>query len=396
MAHRLCGYRALVEGFAGICGAKDGIEAMPDGEYLPPFPFNCVEAFMKKKLAEHFPDRKMIQGRWAHLSEPQDIHLQQGRGKCQCRNLCVRGCPYGGYFSSVASTLPWAEKTGNLTIRPFSVVHSLNYDEQAGKATGVKVIDTNTREELEFRASIIFLNASALNTNLILLNSRSARFPNGLGNDNGLLGKYICFHNYRPSAWAVIDGFDAVYVSGRLPSGPIIPNFKNFKKRNADFLGGYMTFIGAMRPARTSVPDDQPQLGIDFKHRLSEPGDWIVYMYMMVTDCYGEEEMTIFRESIGKVQATSRHKYKRGFLKLQTQEKLALLTAFDQEARKNPEGELIHFFTLMKQLTILGYFTSEPGVTQALRYDPIPGGYNGCEEYREGDNAWYGPLSSIG
>lgn len=269
-----------VERFAGICGARDGIESMPDGEYLPPYELNCVEVFMQKTIDEHFPDRKMIQGRWAHLSEPEEIHLQQGRGKCQCRNLCVRGCPYGGYFSSVSSTLPWAEKTGNLTIRPFSVVDSILYDESTGKASGVKVIDTNTKEELEFKAKVIFVNASALNTNLILLNSKSNRFPNGLGNDNGLLGKYICFHNYRPSAWGIIDGFADKYVSGRKPSGPIIPNFKNFKKKDAGFYGGYMTFAGAFRTIRTSVPEDQPQLGVDFKHALSEPGDWQVYMYM--------------------------------------------------------------------------------------------------------------------
>ncbi len=120
------------------------------------------------------------------------------------------------------------------------------------------------------------------------------------------------------------------------------------------------------------------------------------FMAMMVTDCYGEEEMSAFREGIEEVKARSRQKYKRGFLKLQAPEKLELLTAFDREAREKPAGEPIHFFTLMKQLTILGYFTSEPGVTQAMRYDPIPGGYDGCQEYREGDKAWYGPLSSIG
>ncbi len=271
---------AHVEKFVGVCGAKDGIESMPDGEYLPPFDFNCVESHMQKKLAKHFSDRTMIRGRWAHLSEPEEIHLQQGRGKCQCRNLCVRGCPLGGYFSSNASTLPWAEKTGNLTLRPFSVVHSILYDEKTGRANAVKVIDANSREEIVFKASVIFVNASALNTNLILLNSKSKRFPNGLGNDNDILGKYICFHNYRPSVWATLEGFEDTYVKGRLPSGPIIPNFKNFKERNADFYGGYMTFVGAMRPARKQVPDDEPQLGVDFKHKLSEPGDWIVYMYM--------------------------------------------------------------------------------------------------------------------
>ena len=148
---------AHVEKFVGVCGNTDGIEAMPDGEFLPPFDFNCVEQFMSEKIKEHYPDRHLVQGRWAQLSEPQEIHLEQGRGKCQARNLCMRGCPFGGYFSSVSSTLPWADKTGNLTIRPFSVVHSIIYDEATGKASGVKVIDTNTHEEIVYNARIIFV-----------------------------------------------------------------------------------------------------------------------------------------------------------------------------------------------------------------------------------------------
>ena len=133
----------------------------------------------------------MVHARWAQLTEPKDIHIQQGRSKCLARNLCMRGCPFGGYFSSVSSTLPWAKKTGNLTVRPFSVVHSIIYDEAKQKAVGVRVIDSNSKEATDYFARIIFVNASALNSNLILLNSTSNRFPDGLGNDNGLLGK-IC------------------------------------------------------------------------------------------------------------------------------------------------------------------------------------------------------------
>ena len=139
----------------------------------------------------------MVHARWAHLTQPNQIHIDQGRGKCQARNLCTRGCPFGGYFSSNSSTLPWAAKTGNLTIRPFSVVHSIIYDEQKQRASGVRVIDANTKKATEFFAKIIFVNGSALNSNLILLNSTSNRFPNGLGNDSGVLGKYVCHHNYR-------------------------------------------------------------------------------------------------------------------------------------------------------------------------------------------------------
>jgi len=269
-----------VEKFIGVCGNNDGIDAMPDGEFLPPFEFNCVEEHMRNTLREHFPGRHLVQGRWAHLSEPEEIHLQQDRGRCLCRNLCMRGCPFGAYFSSVSSTLPWAAQTGNLTIRPFSVVHSILYDETTGTASGVKVIDTNTHEDMVFRARIIFVNASALNTNLILLNSQSRRFPNGLGNDNGHLGKYICFHNYRGSADARIDGFENKYVYGRNPTEVILANFRNLYEHEMDFVGGYTTFTGAYRVRNEDAPAGEPQLGIDFKHKLSEAGAWYIYMYM--------------------------------------------------------------------------------------------------------------------
>lgn len=269
-----------VEKFIGVCGNEDGIEAMPDGEFLPPFEFNCVEQHMKNTLLEQYGDRYLVQGRWAQLSEPEEIHLAQGRGKCQARNLCMRGCPYGGYFSSVTSTLPWAEKTGLLTIRPHSVVHSLIYDEKIGKATGVKVIDANTKEELIISAPIIFINASALNTNLILLNSKSQRFPNGLGNDNGLLGKYVCFHNYRAYAGGKIEGFNDKYVYGKNPTECIIANYRNLKSNDTDFFGGYTIFSGAYRVRKDKLPDSEIQIGADFKDALSEAGDWYVYMYM--------------------------------------------------------------------------------------------------------------------
>lgn len=269
-----------VEKFVGVCGKKDGIEAMPDGEFLPPFDFNCVESYMETTIKEHYPDRHLVRARWAHLTEPKEIHLEQGRGKCQARNLCMRGCPFGGYFSSVSSTLPWAMKTGNLTIRPFSVVHSIIYDEASGKASGVRVIDTNTHEEHVYEAKIIFLNASALNTNLILLNSKSSRFPNGLGNDSGLLGKFICFHLYRGSVGGRMPGFQDSYVYGRNPSEPILANFRNLKEQDMDFVGGYTTFCGAYRERRHKIPESDVQIGAEFKHAISEAGDWHIYMYM--------------------------------------------------------------------------------------------------------------------
>jgi choline dehydrogenase-like flavoprotein len=267
-----------VEKFIGVCGNKDGIEAMPDGEFLPPFDMNAVQEVISKKISENYKDRHLVHARWAHITKPNQIHLDQGRAKCQARNLCMRGCPFGGYFSSVSSTIPWAKKTGNLTIRPFSVVHSIIYDEKLGKATGVKVIDTNTKEVIEYKAKVIFMNASALNTNLILLNSTSARFPNGLGNDNGLLGKFVAFQNYRASVTASMDGFLDRYYFGRNPTELILANYRNLHRQETDYKGGFTTFMGAYRerPAET----ESGQVGGAYKDSLTEPGGWKAYMYL--------------------------------------------------------------------------------------------------------------------
>jgi choline dehydrogenase-like flavoprotein len=268
-----------VEKFAGICGGKDGLEALPDGDYLPPFEFSCLEAEIQKKISEHYKDRFMVRTRWAHLTKPEPIHLQQGRGQCQARDLCTRGCPFGGYFSSVSSTLPWAKKTGNLTIRPHAVVHSVIYDEQKERATGVRIIDALTNQSTDYFAKVIFLNAACLNTNLILLNSVSNRFPNGLGNDNGLLGKYLAFQNYRGSVHGTYSGFKDNYFYGRNPTNPIIANYRNLHKQDTDFLGGYLTFVWSSR--RGSF-DGRPAEGIgaSFKDSMTEPGEWQAGMFM--------------------------------------------------------------------------------------------------------------------
>lgn len=265
--------------FAGICGNRDGIEAMPDGEYLPPFDFNCVEKDIQQKIKSKYSNKHMVQGRWAQLTQPKEIHLQQGRGKCQARDLCMRGCPFGGYFSSVSATLPWAQRTGNLTIRPFSVVHSVIYDEKKGKATGVRIIDANTKQGEDFFAKIIFVNASALNTDLILLNSTSNRFPNGFGNDNGLLGKYVCFQNYRGSLNGSVDGYEDKYYYGRRTAECMMANFRNLHKQDTDFVGGYMAFMGAWRD-RGAGDQSPEQIGASYKDAMTEPGGWHMYMYI--------------------------------------------------------------------------------------------------------------------
>lgn len=266
-----------VERFAGISGNRDGIETMPDSESLPAWEMSCGEKIIQEKIRANYKDRFVIQGRCAHLTVPKEIHIQQGRTQCQARSKCERGCPYGGYFSSNASTLPWAMKTGNLTLRPDSVVHSIIYDEQKKKAVGVRVIDANTKEATEFFAKIIFVNAACLNSNLILLNSTSNRFPNGLGNDNGLLGKYVAFHNYRGTVTATLDGPDDIYHYGRRPTSPMMPNFRNVRKQEMDFLRGYMVHYNVHRSRAWSSDEE---IGAGLKNALTQPGDWNVFMMM--------------------------------------------------------------------------------------------------------------------
>jgi choline dehydrogenase-like flavoprotein len=271
---------SYVEKFAGISGNKDGLASLPDGEFLPPHEMNCVEKYFSQSVAKNYSDRHIIMGRAAHLTKPKQIHLDQGRATCQHRTICERGCPYGGYFSSNASTLPWAAKTGKMTLRPDSVVHSIIYEEKKGKATGVRVIDANTKEMIEYYARIIFVNAAALNTNLILLNSKSNRFQNGLGNDSGLLGKYVAFHNYRATINADYEGYLDNSTDGRRPNSPYIPRFRNVFKQETDFLRGYASGFSADRYSH----DDRSGLGEDLKKGILNPklnNVWSVGSHMM-------------------------------------------------------------------------------------------------------------------
>jgi choline dehydrogenase-like flavoprotein len=270
---------SYVEKFAGISGNRDGLAQLPDGEFLPAHEMNCVEKLFQEQVSKNYRDRHVIMGRCAHITDPQPIHLQQGRAKCMHRAICERGCPLGGYFSSNSSTLPWAAKTGNLTLRPNSVVHSIIYDNELGKATGVRVVDSSSKEMLEYYADIIFLNAGALNTNLILLNSTSERFSDGLGNDSGVLGKYVAFHNYRARVSAEYEGHLDSTTSGRRPNSPYIPRFRNVHKQETDFLRGYAAGFGAHR----SYHESHEGFGEELKQNLakSNPGNWRVGSHMM-------------------------------------------------------------------------------------------------------------------
>jgi choline dehydrogenase-like flavoprotein len=268
-----------VERFVGISGNRDGIEHLPDSEVLPAWEMNAVEKHIQKSIHQNYSNRPVIIGRCAHLTKPNEIHIQQGRGQCQARSLCERGCPFGGYFSSNSSTLPWAAKTKKMTIRPHSVVESIIYDEKKGKAKGVRVIDAITKEVTEYYAKIIFVNAACLNSNLIMLNSKSSRFPNGLGNDNDVLGRYIAFHQYRGQGTAEFEGYRDSYYFGRRPTSVFMPSFRNVFKQEMDFQRGYMVAFSAWRNG-WSRGTGVEGFGAAYKEQLTEPDNWGVYIQM--------------------------------------------------------------------------------------------------------------------
>lgn len=264
-----------VERFAGISGENLGLSQLPDGKFLEPMEMNCVEKEVRKGIESKFKGRKMTIGRVANLSKAADIHSQHGRASCQYRNLCSRGCPYGAYFSTQSSTLPAALKTGNLTLRPNSIVASVIYDEQKGKATGVRVIDSKTKENMEFYSKIIFLNGSTLGTSFIMLNSTSNRFPNGLGNDSDQLGRNLMDHHFRIGASAEYEGFDDKYFYGRRANGIYIPRYRNIGDDKRDYLRGYGYQGGA---GRQGWQRGIAELGVgaDFKEGLTKPGKWVM------------------------------------------------------------------------------------------------------------------------
>ncbi len=258
------------ESFIGVSANKDGIKHLPDGNFQPAFPMNAVEKYFKEKIESKYNDRKVIIGRTANLTKP-----VQGRGQCQARDLCHRGCPFGAYFSTNASTMPAAYATNNLTVRPHSLVNKVLYDEQKQKAIGVEILDMQTNQTVEFYAKIIFINASTVATTFILLNSTSNRFPNGLGNGSDQVGRNLMDHHKGLSATATIDGFEDSYYYGRRPTPLYVPRFRNVNKKDAQFLRGYNFGLSA---SRTRNGGDA-EIGAALKDALSEPAGWQINMY---------------------------------------------------------------------------------------------------------------------
>ncbi|WP_339719202.1 GMC family oxidoreductase [uncultured Paraglaciecola sp.] len=265
---------SYVEKFAGISGSTEGLEQLPDSEFLPPFDMTAPELHVKQKIEEQFPDRQLIMGRTAHLTQPTQLHMEQGRVTCQARNECQKGCSFGAYFSTQSSTLPAAAKTGNLSIAPNSVVHSLIYDEKTQRVKGVRVVDNDNLSTREYFAKVVFLCASTLGSAQIMLNTKTKSFPNGIANSSGVLGHYLMDHNYNAGATGTVEGFDDKYFSGRRPSGILVPNFQYkpslYKK---DYVRGYGLAGGSHRN-NWQGNAHQNGIGVDYKNQLNKPGKW--------------------------------------------------------------------------------------------------------------------------
>lgn len=261
-----------VETFAGISGSLEGLPQLPDGQFLPPMELRCVEQHAATQVASHFPERRIIIGRVANLTVPHN-----GRANCQSRNRCIRGCPYGAYFSSNSATLPAAYATNRLTLRPHSIVTELLHDADAGRATGVRIIDAETGEQIDYRAKVIFLCASTVGSTFILLNSKSDRYPEGFGNDSGELGHNLMDHHFQVGANGRFDGFHDHYYRGRRPNGIYVPRFRNLgdkATRQKDYVRGFGYQGSASRANWARGIAELNRVGADLKLDLIEPGPW--------------------------------------------------------------------------------------------------------------------------
>ncbi|HEY0968821.1 MAG TPA: GMC family oxidoreductase [Opitutaceae bacterium] len=262
-----------VERFAGISGSKEGLPQLPDGQFLPPMELNVVEKDVAARIRTHFKDqRRLIIGRTANLTAP-----IEGRNDCKFRNKCSLGCPFGAYFSTQSSTLPAAVKTGNLTLRPFSLVTKIRYDKDAKRARGVEVLDSETGQTYEFDAKIVFLCASAFHSASILMSSATDIWPGGLGSSSGELGHNVMDHHFRISASGSVEGYEDKIIFGRRPNGFYIPRFRNIGSDKRDYTRGFGYQGNASRQG-WSREIAELGVGAPLKEALTEPGPWTIGM----------------------------------------------------------------------------------------------------------------------
>jgi choline dehydrogenase-like flavoprotein len=264
---------SYVEKHVGISGEALGLPQLPDSEFLKPMDMYCVEKEVRQRIEKNFPGRNMTIGRVANLSEAKEAQLKIGRSACQYRNKCRLGCPYGAYFSTQSCTLPPAAKTGLLTLRPYSVVSEILFDNAKQKATGVRVIDTVTKDVREYYAKIIFVCGSTVATTALLLNSKSARFQNGLGNDSGELGHNLMDHHFRVGAAGTWEGDEDKYYIGRRANGIYIPRYRNIGIDKRDYLRGFGYQGGGSRQSWNRGVNDM-SFGADYKDSMTKPGPW--------------------------------------------------------------------------------------------------------------------------
>ncbi len=264
---------SYVEKFAGISGNKDHLAILPDGEFMPPMEMNVVEKDVSKRLMEHYKNqRAMIIGRTANITQP-----LQARTNCQYRNKCWLGCPFGAYFSTQSSTLPAAMATKNLTVRPWSIVTKILYDKDTKKAKGVEVLDAETNKTYEYYAKIIFLNASALNSAWILMNSATDIWPGGLGSSSGELGHNVMDHHLGVGAGGIVEGYEDKYYFGRRANGIYIPRYRNLNGEKRDYIRGF-GYQGSAGRENWSRDIAELNIGGAFKDALTEPGVWSMGM----------------------------------------------------------------------------------------------------------------------
>lgn len=266
---------SYVEKHVGISGEALGLPQLPDSEFLKPMDMYCVEKEVRQRIEKNFPGRNMTIGRVANLSEAKEAQLKIGRSACQYRNKCRLGCPYGAYFSTQSCTLPPAAKTGLLTLRPDSVVSEILFDNAKQKATGVRVIDTVTNDVREYFAKIIFVCGSTVATTALLLNSKSARFQNGLGNDSGELGHNLMDHHFKIGATGTWEGDEDKYYIGRRANGIYIPRYRNIGNDKRDYLRGFGYQGGGSRASWNRGASDM-SFGADYKDAMTKPGPWMM------------------------------------------------------------------------------------------------------------------------
>ena len=267
-----------VEKYIGVSGQNLGLKHLPDGKFSEPMELHCAELDLQKKLNENFNDGRLLTiGRVANIT---GNAMHEGRSNCQYRNRCIRGCPFGGYFSSNSSTLPAAERTRNMHLRVNSIAYEIVYDDTTKQASGVKVIDSETHEKFFFKAAIIFCCASTIATSSILMQSKSKRFPNGLGNDSGELGHNLMDHHYAVGASAEVNGFEDLYYKGHRPNGFYIPRFQNLGDGKTDHKNYLRGFGYQGSTSRTNWKRNIKELsyGEDLKNDLMKPGPWEIGM----------------------------------------------------------------------------------------------------------------------